>query len=134
MDGEKRVAAGEAAAAGAAGRPSWCGWWMAMAGRLGSARTPRLGDKRVAAEEAAAAGSRAAVDGGWPRGSVRTPRSGGCGKEELLWMADANTEVGEDLGKRRQRGLWEGRAAVDGGRQWQGARETCEIKVGEEAQ
>ena len=40
---DKPVAAGEAAAAGAAGRPSCCGWRMAMAGRSGSVRTPRLG-------------------------------------------------------------------------------------------
>ena len=35
---EKPVAAGEAAAAGAAGRPSCCGWRKAMAGLSGSER------------------------------------------------------------------------------------------------
>ena len=33
---DKGVEAGEAAAAGAAGRPSCCAWRMAMAGRSGS--------------------------------------------------------------------------------------------------
>ena len=63
--------------------------------------------------------------------------SGGCGKAELLWMADgngralgkrANTKVGEDwrndkrvaAGEAAATGAAEGRAAVDGG--WQCAR------------
>ena len=68
---EERVAAGEAAAAGAAGRPSCCGWRMAMAGCSGSERTLGLEGWRSEKQVAASWGS-----GG----------SGGCGKAELLWM------------------------------------------------
>ena len=76
-DCEKRVAAGKAAAAGAAGGPGCCGWRMAMAGR------------REACEHQ-----------GW----------GGLAQAEAVAAGEAAA----------------GRAAVDGGWQWQGAREACE--------
>ena len=54
----------------------------------------------------------------------------GCGKR-----ANAKWEVGAvrrvAAGKRRQRGLREGRAAVDGGWLWQGARKACEFQGNE---
>ena len=40
---EKQVAAGEAAAAGAAGRPSCCGWRKAMAGLSGEVTERQVG-------------------------------------------------------------------------------------------
>ena len=55
---DKRVAAGEAAAAGAAGRPSCCGWRMAMrSGKRANTKVGRIGAMRRAAGEAAAAGA-----------------------------------------------------------------------------
>ena len=111
---DKRVAAGEAAAAGAAGRPSCCGWRMAMwQGARGSVRTPRLGRigaMRRAAGEAAAAGA--------------AGRPSCCGwRMAMRSRKRANTKVGRIGAMRRAAGeaaaagAAEGRAAVDGG--WQ---------------
>ena len=47
---------GEAAAAGAAGRPSCCAWRMAMAGRSGSKRTLEANSSWEAAAAGAAGG------------------------------------------------------------------------------
>ena len=70
--------------------------------------------------------------------------SGGCGKAELLWMADgngralgkrANTKVGEDWRNDKRVAAGEAAAAGAVGRpsccgwrmaMWQGAREACE--------
>ena len=82
--GAMRRAAGEAAAAGAAGRPSCCGWRMAMrSGKRANTKVGRIGAMRRAAGEAAAAGAAGRPSCcGWRMamagrsGSVRTPRVG----------------------------------------------------------
>ena len=108
----QRIAGGEAAAAGAAGRPgSSGGGWQWRGARPPNAKFGEdwRSEKRIAAGEAAAAGAAGRPSCcGW-----RMAAAGRSGSERTLKLGGWRNEK---LGKRRQRGLREGRAAVDGGR------------------